>query len=200
MTQYTHPSLPGIHGNNAFTLNGVQYPRVWWRTVSPQKIEGMGFVKYDPPEPEPPTPEELQRTADFEARAVAEVTLREFTTVRLIEDEAVPVETKQALVPMFKRWEADEAVSIGDMRRHEDGLYRAIQAHTTQAGWEPPTVPALWLAVFEGAPGEVAPWVQPIGSHDAYQIGDEVAHNGKVWTCTVANNTWEPGEYGWAEK
>lgn len=59
MTQYTHPNTPGIHGGNAFTLNDVQYPRSWWRTVSPQKIADMGFVPYEPPVPEPPTPEQV---------------------------------------------------------------------------------------------------------------------------------------------
>lgn len=56
---YTHPDLPGIHGSNAFTLNDERYPRSWWRTVSQQKIAGLGFVKYEPPEPEPPTSEQV---------------------------------------------------------------------------------------------------------------------------------------------
>lgn len=60
MTHYTHPDLPGIHGDNAFTLGEVQYPSVWWGTVSLQKIAGMGFVKYEAPEPEPPTFEQAK--------------------------------------------------------------------------------------------------------------------------------------------
>lgn len=59
MSKYVHPDLPGFHGDKAFVLQEVQYPRAWWRTVSPQKIAGMGFVKYEPPEPEPPSPEQV---------------------------------------------------------------------------------------------------------------------------------------------
>lgn len=59
MTRYTHPDLPDFISPAKFTLDGIQYPRVWWRTVSPQKIAGMGFVKYEAPEPEPPTPEQV---------------------------------------------------------------------------------------------------------------------------------------------
>jgi len=44
-------------------------------------------------------------------------------------------------------WVAGEAVEIGDRRIYETVEYEAIQAHTTQVGWEPPNVPALWTAV-----------------------------------------------------
>lgn len=57
--QYTHPDLPDFLSPAAFVLEGVKYPRVWWRTVSGPEIEALGFVPYVPPEPEPPTPEEV---------------------------------------------------------------------------------------------------------------------------------------------
>lgn len=67
MTLYTHPDLPGIHGNNAFTLDEVQYPRVWWRTVSEDEIAALGFVEFVPPPPEPPT------LGDLKAAKLAEL-------------------------------------------------------------------------------------------------------------------------------
>lgn len=48
-------------------------------------------------------------------------------------------------------------------------------------------------------PDAPAEWVQPAGAVDAYQTGDVVTHNGKTWVCTVDNNVWEPGVYGWSE-
>ena len=51
-----------------------------------------------------------------------------------------------------------------------------------------------------GAPEEgYSAWVQPVGSQDAYNIGDRVSHNGVNWESTVASNVWEPGVYGWIE-
>lgn len=47
---------------------------------------------------------------------------------------------------------------------------------------------------IEGAPVE---WVQPSGAHDAYQMGDQVTHDGHLWESTAENNVWRPGEYGW---
>lgn len=44
-------------------------------------------------------------------------------------------------------WAAGQTVAIGDLRTYNGVTYRCIQAHTTQAGWTPPVVPALWEAV-----------------------------------------------------
>lgn len=69
-----------------------------------------------------------------------------------------------------------------------------IQDHTTQDGWEPPNVPALFKRVWTE---EYPEWVQPAGAHDAYAKGAKVSHNGKKWVSTADANVWEPGVYGW---
>jgi LmbE family N-acetylglucosaminyl deacetylase len=64
--------------------------------------------------------------------------------------EAVPalfvrVREPQGNTPL--QWVAGEQVAVNDVRVYQGVSYRVIQAHTTQAGWEPPNVPALWTAV-----------------------------------------------------
>lgn len=60
MTLYTHPQMPGVFGAAKFVMpDGRQFPRVWWSTASAQEIADLGFVEYAPPEPEPPTPEQV---------------------------------------------------------------------------------------------------------------------------------------------
>lgn len=78
-----------------------------------------------------------------------------------------------------------------------DKLYKVLQPHTTSLEWTPDTAVSLYVEITP--PGVIAAWKQPLGAHDAYQIGDKVTHNGKTWECTVADNTWEPGVYGWVE-
>lgn len=54
----------------------------------------------------------------------------------------------------------------------------------------------------EPEPAEEYPeYVQPTGSHDAYQIGDKITWNGKKYTCKLANCVWNPDAYpaGWEE-
>lgn len=94
-------------------------------------------------------------------------------------------------------WAAGTAYYTGDLVMYEEQQYECIQPHTSQEGWEPPNIPALWKRHSPG--GEVPEWVQPAGSQDAYAKGDVVAHNGKTWTSDVDGNVWEPGVYGWSE-
>ena len=84
--------------------------------------------------------------------------------------------------------------------RYDDKLYRCEQPHTSQAGWEPPNVPALWTEVAK--PGEIPVWKQPTGAQDAYMKGDKVHYpdaDGPVYESDVDNNVWEPGVYGWTQ-
>lgn len=84
--------------------------------------------------------------------------------------------------------------------RYADKLYRCEQPHTSQEGWEPPNVPALWTEVAK--PGEIPVWKQPTGAQDAYMKGDRVHYpdaDGPVYESDVDNNTWEPGVYGWTQ-
>lgn len=41
-------------------------------------------------------------------------------------------------------WQPGIAVNPGQKYTHNGNTYEVIQPHTTQAGWEPPAVPALW--------------------------------------------------------
>ena len=42
-------------------------------------------------------------------------------------------------------------------------------------------------------------WVQPTGAHDAYNTGDRVTYNGRVYESTMDGNVWAPDAYpqGW---
>jgi len=35
-------------------------------------------------------------------------------------------------------------VRTDDLRSYDGVTYRCLQGHTTQEGWQPPNVPALW--------------------------------------------------------
>ena len=99
---------------------------------------------------------------------------------------------------LFAEWAYPIAYTVGQIRRYNGTLYKCVQAHTSQADWAPPAPPSLWSLTAD--PTEEWPeWIQPIGAHDAYDLGAKVSHNGKHWTSDVAANVWEPGVYGWTE-
>ena len=118
---------------------------------------------------------------------------------RTIEAAAALQSDEAALdnIYLYPKWKAGIAVKTGDRYHDEDILYKCIQPHTTQAGWEPGKTPALWTVV---SLDEWPEWKQPTGAQDAYAKGAKAAHNSKHWTSDVDGNVWEPGVYGWTEQ
>lgn len=99
---------------------------------------------------------------------------------------------------VFMRWAIDTAYNVGDRVRHGELLYRCLQAHTSQADWSPDVAVSLWVRIDD--PAIAWPeWRQPLGGHDAYDLGAKVTHNDKRWVSIVDNNVWAPGAYGWEE-
>lgn len=110
----------------------------------------------------------------------------------------LPDEVAAELTTLFPSWAAGIVYPVGYRAQYKDALYRCEQAHQSQAGWEPPNVPALWTEIAE--PGEIPVWKQPTGAQDAYMTGDKVHYpdeNGPVYVSTVDNNVWAPTVYGW---
>lgn len=98
-------------------------------------------------------------------------------------------------VELFERWHSDMELVVNQRIAHDKKLYRVVQAHMSQTGWEPDKTPALFTEVAK--PGEIPEWKQPTGAQDAYAKGDKVRHNDKIWQSNTDNNVWEPGVYGW---
>ena len=118
----------------------------------------------------------------------------------LIEKASASLPDEDALeaVELFPLWAVGIAYETNQRIRYEDKLYRCVQAHTSQIGWEPPAVPALWTEVAK--PGEIPVWKQPTGAQDAYMTGNKVHYptaDDPVYVSTVDNNVWQPGVYGW---
>lgn len=103
-------------------------------------------------------------------------------------------------VELFEVWAADTEYTVDQRVRHGYKLYRCVQSHTSQSGWEPDKTPALWTEVAK--PGEIPVWKQPTGAQDAYNKGDKVHYpdaDGPVYVSTIDNNVWSPDAYpqGW---
>lgn len=122
----------------------------------------------------------------------------EIAFVALAETGGIDAVTAGEHKTMFDEWRAGVNYTVGQYRNYGDKLYRCVQAHTSQEGWEPDAAASLWAVAAD--PAEEWPeWSQPVGAHDAYATGDKVTHNDKHWTSDVDGNVWEPGVYGWTE-
>lgn len=108
---------------------------------------------------------------------------------------------------------AHDAYNAGDIVNYNGTLY---QSTINGNVWSPDVYPAGWT-VYEAAtePEEPEPepepdpdpeepttypeWVQPTGSHDAYNTGDIVDYNGTLYRSLIDGNVWSPEAYpqGW---
>ena len=98
----------------------------------------------------------------------------------------------------YPEWAAGVDYATGYKVQRGGRLWRCLQAHTSQTGWEPENAPSLWAKVLIPDETIVPEWEQP-DSTNPYSAGDKVNHNGKTWVSDVDNNVWEPGVYGWSE-
>ena len=115
---------------------------------------------------------------------------------------ALPDSEAAEVGALFPQWEPGQAYTAGERIADQEGrLYKVVQDHTSQADWPMDQVPALYVPLGTTAeePEAVPVWRQPTGSHDAYQAGDRVLYEGKLYESTVDGNVWAPGTYGWRE-
>lgn len=126
-----------------------------------------------------------------------------FKIREIIEKASASLEDTDALdaVELFPLWAVGVAYSVGERVQYDGKLYKVVQAHTSQADWTPPLVPALFTEVAK--PGEIPVWKQPTGAQDAYNKGDKVHYptaDDPVYVSTIDANVYAPDVYGWEKE
>lgn len=106
---------------------------------------------------------------------------------------------------LFPKWQAGKEYVVGDRVLYLGTLYKIIQAHTSQYGWEPDITPSLFAKnlIVKDDDGEqvgIPEFEQP-DSTNPYMKGDKVRFEGKVYQSLIDNNVWSPTAYpqGWEE-
>ena len=104
---------------------------------------------------------------------------------QLIEQLAVTLDDKTALtgVELFPIWTIDRAYAVGDKVQRNGKLWRCIQAHTSQAGWEPENVASLWTEICESHAGTLEDPI-PYNGNMALESGKYYSQNSKIYRCT----------------
>ena len=103
------------------------------------------------------TPEEIAamkaESAKFEAAERHRPLTVEEVTALLLKQQVNTLEvndqTALRMVEFYPEWVAGVAYSAGYKVQRNGKLWRCRQAHTSQEGWEPEDVPALWEEICE---------------------------------------------------
>lgn len=91
---------------------------------------------------------------------------------------------------LFLPWETDTKYAVGDRRRYDGKVYKCLQAHTSQADWTPPVVPALWVVVNTSSPGTIDAPIQASRGME-YEYGKYYLdpEDSKTYLCKRLNET-----------
>lgn len=122
--------------------------------------------------------------------------------------EALDDETAMEVTSLFPEWSVgktyygpNDSEHAQSRVRYNGGFYKCTMTHTVtpeQTNYNPEEANSLW-ARMDNPAVEWPEWVQPIGAHDAYDLGAKVSHNGKHWISNIPANVFEPGVAGWDE-
>lgn len=186
-THAEHMAKPGV-----YTWNGTEF----------------SYQEYTASEPTEEEQAETELMAEYAAKYAAIEALAEIQA-QAVAKTATPKTIKRlaALYPTFESLVGKEIdKDVTPYIRHNGEIYLVNQTHTAAAEWTPGTAGTESLFSKVAEPGTVAPWVQPLGGHDAYNKpgsglpkSDPVSHNGKIWVSEINGNIWEPGVHGWVE-
>ena len=116
------------------------------------------------------------------------------------EETAVEVASLYPVWAADKQYKANDIVQYGTNSVGDPQLYLVLQAHKSQSDWLPDATASLYKKMGISESGYPI-WTQPLCAVDAYNLGDIVSYNGKLYKSIIAANVWSPDAYpaGWEE-
>ena len=101
--------------------------------------------------------------------------------------------TALRMAEFYPEWAAGVAYSAGYKVQHGGKLWRCLQAHTSQDGWEPENAPALWEEICETHDGTKYDPIPYEGSM-ALVSGLYYSQDGVVYLCSrdTVNPVYNP--------
>lgn len=114
---------------------------------------------------------------------------------KVIEQAAQSLDDRTALsaVALYPAWAAGVEFAAGHKVQHGGKLWRVLQAHTCQTGWEPENAPALFEQVCETHSGTLDDPI-PYDGNMALEQGKYYTQDGVTYLCTrdTVNPVYNP--------
>ena len=82
----------------------------------------------------------------------------------------------------YPEWASGVSYEVGYKVQHGGKLYRVLQAHTAQIGWEPENAPSLWEQINETHDGTIDDAI-PYDGNMALVNGLHYIQNGVIYLC-----------------
>ena len=91
--------------------------------------------------------------------------------------------TALRMLEFYPGWVAGQDYTAGYKVQHGGRLWRCVQAHDSQTGWEPENAPALWTEICETHAGTLNDPI-PYSGNMALESGKYYSQSGAVYLCT----------------
>lgn len=90
--------------------------------------------------------------------------------------------TALRMVAFYPEWASGTDYTAGFKVRRGGKLWRCVQAHTAQAGWEPENAASLWTEICESHAGTLEDPI-PYSGNMALESGKYYMQEGKIYRC-----------------
>ena len=154
-------------------------------------IREMTAEEIDEREAEQAALEADERTRPLTAEEVTALLIRQQINTLSVDDN-----TALRMREFYPVWEAGQDYDTGYKVQYGGALYKALQTHTSQDGWEPENAPSLWAEICESHAGTLTDPI-PYSGNMALESGKYYSQSGAVYLCT--RDTGNPVYSGLAE-
>jgi len=147
------------------------------------------------------TPEEEAQAVTDAAKAASMEKRRPFTEsevchmLLVAQVNSIPVDDATALRmrTYYPAWESGVGYGVGFRVQYDGRLFRALQAHTAQVGWEPVNAPSLWTEVCESHSGTLEDAI-PYSGNMALEKGKYYVQDERFYLCVrdTVNPVYNP--------
>lgn len=149
------------------------------------------MIKYINGNPVECTPEELahsqkQRAIDRireNSRPLTESEVVSMLLSQKVQEIEVDDNTALRMKGFYPEWEPGKSYSAGHKLTRNGKMYKVIQAHTSQTGWEPENAPALFAEICETHAGTLEDPI-PYNGNMALEQGKHYIQNDEIYICT----------------
>ena len=122
--------------------------------------------------------DEYERTRPLTAEEVTAMLIRQQVNSLTVDDH-----TALRMLTFYPEWASDTDYTAGYKVQRGGKLWRCIQAHTSQIGWEPENAASLWTEICESHAGTLEDPI-PYNGNMALESGKYYSQDGKVYRGT----------------
>lgn len=140
-------------------------------------IREMTAEEIDEREAEQAALEADERSRPLTAEEVTALLIRQQINTLSVDDN-----TALRMREFYPEWEAGQDYPEGFKVQYGGALYRALQTHTSQDGWEPEDAPSLWTEICESHAGTLTDPI-PYSGNMALEAGKYYSQSGAVYLC-----------------